>query len=146
MGISVPTKGLVSSNNYCPQRSCEGYVFTGVCLSKGGPVSQHALQVVSQHALQQVSRGGAIIACIAGGIPACLATGLQGRGWGCLVQGGLLPGGSAPGGSCRGCLVGGCLVGGCLVGGLLWGALRQTPPHVRDGYCCGRYASHWNAF
>ena len=30
---------------------CEGYVFTGVCLS------QHALQVVSQHALQQVSGG-----------------------------------------------------------------------------------------
>ena len=21
---------------YCPQRSCEGYVFTGVCLSTGG--------------------------------------------------------------------------------------------------------------
>ena len=38
---------------------CEGYVFTGVCLSTGGVVSQHALQwgVVSQHALQ-VSGGG----------------------------------------------------------------------------------------
>ena len=35
--------------------------------------------------------------------------------------GGLLPGGSAP--------------GGCLV---------ETPP--RDGHCCGRYASYWNAF
>ena len=35
---------------------CEGYVFTGVCLSTGG----------------------AIPACIAGGIPACLAAGLQG--------------------------------------------------------------------
>ena len=45
---------------YRPQRSCEGYVFTGVCLSTdggGGVLSQHALQVVSQHALQQVSRG-----------------------------------------------------------------------------------------
>ena len=24
-------------------------------------------------------------------------------------------------------------------------ALRQTPPRA-DGYCCGRYASYWNAF
>ena len=36
---------------------CEGYVFTGVCLSTGG---------------------GTIPACIAGGIPACLAAGLGG--------------------------------------------------------------------
>ena len=40
---------------------------------------------------------------------------------GCLV-----PGGSVPGGD--------LLPGGCLV---------ETPP---DGYCCGRYASYWNAF
>ena len=25
---------------YCPQRSCEGYVFTGVCLSMGGCLPQ----------------------------------------------------------------------------------------------------------
>ena len=25
-------------------------------------------------------------------------------------------------------------------------ALRQTPPPPADGYCCGRYASYWNAF
>ena len=37
-------------------------------------------------------------------------------------------GGSAPGGFCS-------WGGGCLV---------ETPP--RDGYCCGRYASYWNAF
>ena len=53
-----------------------------------------------------------------------------------------------------------CPQGGCLVqgGGLLLGvpgpggggglvsqhALRQTPPR-RDGYCCRRYASYWNA-
>ena len=36
---------------------CEGYVFTGVCLSRGGVLSHHALQVVSQHALQQVWEG-----------------------------------------------------------------------------------------
>ena len=39
---------------------CEGYVFTGVCLSTG--------------------EGCAIPACIAGGIPACLAAGLWGEG------------------------------------------------------------------
>ena len=58
---------------YLPQRSCEGYVFAGVCLSTGGVgipaclaaglggdvLSQHVLQVVSQHALQQDSRGSA---------------------------------------------------------------------------------------
>ena len=31
--------------------------------------------------------------------------------------------------------------GGCLV---LGGCLVETPP--RDGHCCGRYASYWNAF
>ena len=31
----------------------QGYIFTGVCDSVHGGVSQHALQVVSQHALQQ---------------------------------------------------------------------------------------------
>ena len=36
--------------------------------------------------------------------------------------------------------------GGCLVlggGSLVRGCLVETPP---DGYCCGRYASYWNAF
>ena len=89
--------------------------------SPGGVLSQHALQVVSQHALQQVSRG----------VP-----GPEG------VPG---PGGSAP----RGCLVGGCLVWrGCSWGGAGIPACTEAdlPPPGRDGYCCGRYASHWNAF
>ena len=32
-------------------------------------------------------------------------------------------------------------------GGCAWsgGVLVETPPH-QDGYCCGRYASYWNAF
>ena len=75
---------------YHPQRSCEGYVFTGVSLStRGGGwypsmpcrwypsmpcsrspgvgvVSQHALQVVCQHALQQVPKG----CLLGGGVPA----------------------------------------------------------------------------
>ena len=32
-------------------------------------------------------------------------------------------------------------LGGCLLLG--GGGLVETPP---DGYCCGRYASYWNAF
>ena len=87
-------------------------------------LSQHALQVVSQHALQ---RG------------VCSQ-------WGCLVGGMPAAGGSAPGEVVPG---GGCLVQG--VPGLgrvpdpggAWSG--QTPPG-RDGYCCGRYASNWNAF
>ena len=47
---------------------------------------------------------------------------------GCLLRGRV----PAPG---EGVCSGGCLLqGGCLV---------ETP---RDGYCCGRYASYWNAF
>ena len=56
---------------------------------------------------------------------------------GCLLPGGcLLQGVPGPGGVCsrgvsapRGVSARGCLV--------------ETPP---DGYCCGRYASYWNAF
>ena len=66
-----------------------------------------------------VYRGGAIPACIAGGIPACLAAG------------GVCSRGSAPGGACSG----GVCSGGC-----------GDPPPKADGYCCGRYASYWNAF
>ena len=90
--------------------------------------------------------GGGIPACLEGGnpaclaaglweggcaIPACLATGLQGGAWSGGVPG---PGGSAPGG--------GVPALGRLVS---QHALRQTPPR-RDSYCCGQYASHWNAF
>ena len=43
-----------------------------------------------------------------------------------------------------------CLRGGCPGpgprGGVSKHALRQTPPPPADGHCCGRYASHWNAF
>ena len=98
------------------------------CLSAGGVVSQHALQVVSQHALQW---GGAIPACIADGIPACLAAG------------GSAPGGSAP----RGPAPGGGLLPGSMPapGRCLLPRGVETLPKA-DGYCCGRYASYWNAF
>ena len=63
---------------------------------------------------------------------------------GCLVPGGcLLRGVPAPGGTCSG----GCLLlGGCLLpeeGCLLQGGVPGGDPR---GYCCGRYASYWNAF
>ena len=50
-----------------------------------------------------------------------------------LQQGGLLP---------RGCA---CSRGGLLGGCLLRGEGVETPLKA-DGYCCGRYASYWNAF
>ena len=74
------------ATHYRPQRSCEGYAFTGVCLSRGGRevVSQHALQVVSQHALQQVSSGGAWSGGSALGGVSAPRVGWSG---GCLVRG-----------------------------------------------------------
>ena len=67
-----------------------------------------------------------------------------------LLLGGLLPGGSAPRGVCSrgGLFQGGCLLlGWCLLPGVVsQHALRQRPPPGRDGHCCGRYASYWNAF
>ena len=45
-------------------------------------------------------------------------------------RGRVLPPGEGGASSWRGCLLGG-------------GELVETP---RDGYCCGRYASYWNAF
>ena len=156
------SKEIRKQDFYRPQRSCEGYVFTGVCLSTGrGVVSQHALQVISQHALQQVSRevrGGGIPACLAGGIPACLAAGLRGGGGGgipaCLAAG--LRGGG--GGGIPACLAAG-LWGGVPAprgvpatrgvpapgGGACSGGVEETP-RAADGYCYGRYAFYWNAF
>ena len=126
---------------YRPQRSCEVYVFTGVCLSTGGVglLSQHALQVVSQHALQQVvSWGVGITACLAG-----FQAHTQGGSLGGFVQGGLqaTPKGEVEGIRSRPTAKG--EVEGDQAGGTCsWGV--ETPP--ADGYCCGRYASYWNAF
>ena len=72
-----------------------------------------------------------------------LLTGGVSAPWGCLLWGVSVP---------RGCLLWGGGVcsrgvsaprGSALGGCLLWGGLVETP---RDGYCCGRYASYWNAF
>ena len=48
------------------------------------------------------------------------------------------------GGGSQGLHLGGCPGPG--QGDVSQHALRQTPPHQVDGYCCGRYASYWNAF
>ena len=70
----------------------------------------------------------AIPAGIAGGIPAHLAAGV------CVCY----P--SMP------CSRGGLLPGRCLLPGGVpaWGGVWRPPG--ADGYCCGRYASYWNAF
>ena len=77
---------FVCRDIYRPQRSCEGYVFTGVCVSTGG--------------------GGGIPACLAGGIPACLAAGLQ--------EGGGIP--ACLAGSISACLAAGLQGGSCSEG------------------------------
>ena len=140
---------------------------------RGGMVSQNTLQVVSQHALQVSGGWYPSMPCRSqgGGIPACLA-GLQahtqGGSWRVWPGGGLT--GPHPVGKLRGLAWGGVSrltprgspgphpgeSPGLHPGGLhahtcgvSQYALRQTPPPhptpPADGYCCGRYASYWNA-
>ena len=85
------------------------------------------------------------------GVPApggggCLLLGVSAVSGGCLSPGwgrGVCSWGGvpAPGGVCcqRGVFVSGVGSGGLLLGGV---CLVETP----HGYCCGRYASYWNAF
>ena len=70
---------------------------------------------------------------------------------GCLVLGGACPGGSGSGGSAcyqRGSGPGGSGSGGggCLLLGGVWSQGVPGGDPLPDGYCCGRYASYWNAF
>ena len=82
-------------------------------------VSQYALQVVSQHALQ-VSGGGVVVSQHALQVSRPTPKGeVEGSGLG-----------GSPG----------------LHLGVSQHALIQSPPSRRSGYCCGRYASYWNAF
>ena len=114
---------------------CEGYVFTGVCLSTGG-------------ACMVAHRGGCAVAL--GGMVApgghtwlllggCvwLLGGMRGcSGGACVV---------APGGACMVAPRGACVVA---LGGhawLLWrGGMRSFFDEIRS--MSGRYASYWNAF
>ena len=86
--------------------------------------------------------------CLVGGVPG--PGGLLRRvpDWGVPAPGGLLLGVCSWGGGW--CLLGGggvCSrrkwVGGAYSGGCL---VETPPPPPRDGYCCWRYASYWNAF
>ena len=122
--VNVVNQGrsLAGDMSYLPPANvvCEGFVFTGVCLSTGG----------------------AIPACIAGGIPACLAA------WWVPGPGGVPgPRGSAPGGGgdwsfCYGLLLWSSVMafwfGGLLIeGGLLvWSSggpegHNRRPPHQK---------------
>ena len=114
-----------SANTLLPLSNevCEGYVFTRVCLLStgggGGVVSPHALQVVSQHALQ-ISRP----------TPKGRLMGLARRGLQAHTRGSLGP-----------------LQAHTLGGrGVSQACTEADPPPTADSYCCGRYASYWNAF
>ena len=118
---------------YCLQRSCEGYVFTRVCDSVHGGVCYPSMHC-RWYPSMPCSRGDVCypsmhcrwypsMPCSRGGL---LREGVCSRGvcsqGGCLLRGGACSGGrSAPGGGWR-------------------------PLPKADGYCCGRYASYWNAF
>ena len=113
---------------------CEGYVFTGVCLSTGGAC------VVAR-------RWGGVRGCSRGGrawlLPGGHAWLLWGGMRGCLWWGGhawLLWGGV------HGCSWGACMVapGGAGHAWLLWGGMRGFFDEIRS--MSGRYASYWNAF
>ena len=121
----------MSNAYYRPQRSCEGYVFTGVCLSTGGrgclpqcmvgytPQSRHppgsrhpprADTPQSRHPPEQTPPE---------------QTPPEQTPWADTPQEQTPPRADTP--------------------------LEQTPPGSRpppprDGHCCGRYASYWNAF
>ena len=121
-------------HNYRPQRSWGKVIFLEACVKN----SVHGAGVVSQYALQ-VSRpttrvevegsglggspgphpGGSVGGSGLGGLQAHT----QGGGWGVWSSGVSKP----------------------TPGGVSQHTLRQTPPKA-DGYCCGRYASYWNAF
>ena len=104
---------------------CEGYVFTRVCLSMGVVVSQHGLQV-SKPTLKGKLRG------LGGGVSRPTPRAKL-RVWLGFLQA------HTQGGKLRGLARRGVYS----PGGVSQHALRQTPP--ADGYCCGWYASYWNA-
>ena len=112
----------------------QGNMFTGVCLSTGGVLSEHVLQAVSQHALQQVSRGVCYPNMHCRWYPSMPCSSSPGGSpgphlWrygpgGCLVLGGPGPSGVL-------LVKGGCQVlGGCLLRGVPAperGCLVETP-------------------
>ena len=124
-------------NNYCsnfnffkyhyrPQRSCEAYVFTGVCLSTGGWYPSMPCRWYPNMPYSR-SPGGMCYPSMPCRWYPSMPCNRSGGGV-CLVRGGCAPGGVSaprrvPGPGGKGCLVGGCLVWGvCSWGGhLVWG-------------------------
>ena len=104
-------------NFYRPQRSCEGYVFTPICLSTGG-----------------------------GGLPQCML-GYHPLGAGTPPGPGTHPGDQAPPWTRHPPRPGTPRSRHPRPGGTRHPPPGPgTPPTPADGYCCGRYASYWNAF
>ena len=97
---------------------CEGYIFTGVCLSTGGGFLVSVQGISVQAGL-----------CLGGLCPGGLYPGGLSVQW-ISIQGRSLSGGSLSGRS---------LSGGSLSGGV---SVRETPCTVMGG----RYVSYWNAF
>ena len=121
----------------CPRgMHCRWYPSMPCSRSRGGMVSQHALQVSRPTPRGEVegSGWGGVSRPTPGGVPAprrgCLLRGVSRPTLGedACSRGSAPRGVPAPGGACS--------------GGLLPGGSR--PPY--DGYCCGQYASYWNAF
>ena len=121
---SIFEKPFVYSGAICyrPQRSWQGYVFTRVCHSvHGGRCYPSMLTGGIPAACLAVGAGGWVLSQHALQQGVCSQGGACSRG--STPRGGLLPGGSAP----RVCVYG-------------------DPPAKAAGYCCGWYASYWNAF
>ena len=131
LGSTLKQNNVLTTRKRSLRRLC--FLHVSVILSTRGLVSQHALQVVSQHALQ-VSRGwypnmpcrspgphpGGKLRGLAGGGGVSRPTprGLQVHTQGSVSR-------PTPAGGSPACTE------------------ADTPP---DGYCCGQYASYWNAF
>ena len=126
-----PGYGLLLLTNYV----CKGYVFTSVYLFTVGVVSQHALQV---------SRGYPIMPCRSPGPHP--GGNLRGLAWGVSRSTPRWRGspGPHPGVVLQVPIQGGVSRPTPRGTGVSQHAL--TPPPPADGYCCGRYASYWNAF
>ena len=142
-GLPSNTKALL---NFLPpvNEVCEGYVFTRVCHSvKGGAWSRGPGHRGVPGPGGAWSQGG------------CLVSGVPGP-WGVWFQHALQVSRPTPKGEVEGDLVQahtqgeveGDLVQTHTQGGS-WGGSGPGPhpgQHPRDSYCCGRYASYWNAF
>ena len=149
-------KGLTPSRNFLPPANevCEGYVFTGVCLSTGCVVAPRGACVVAPGGHAWLLWGG-MCGCSGGGVCAWLLLGGRCT-W--LLWGGMCGYSGrvcmvATGGGMRGCSGGVCVVapgGGCawlLLGGcawLLWGGMCGFFDEIWS--MSRRYASYWNAF